>query len=38
MRSAYSRTVRDLEALGRDLKVLEIGAFTGIVSAALGDV
>lgn len=37
MRLAYSRTVRDLEALGKDLKVLEIGAFTGIVSAALAN-
>jgi|GEM_PF-5559704 2-polyprenyl-3-methyl-5-hydroxy-6-metoxy-1,4-benzoquinol methylase len=34
---AYSRTVRDLEALGRNMKVLEIGAFTGIVSAALAN-
>ena len=37
MRLAYSRTVRDLEALGRHMKVLEIGAFTGIVSAALAN-
>ena len=37
MRLAYSRTVRDLEALGKNLKVLEIGAFTGIVSAALAN-
>lgn len=35
MRFAYSRTVRDLVALGSHLKVLEVGAFTGIVSAAL---
>ena len=32
---AYSRTVRDCDALGKNLKILEIGAFTGIVSAAL---
>lgn len=37
MQLAYSRTVRDLEALGKNLKVLEIGAFTGIVSAALAN-
>jgi len=35
MQSAYSRTVQDLEVLGSNLKILEIGAFTGIVSAAL---
>jgi 2-polyprenyl-3-methyl-5-hydroxy-6-metoxy-1,4-benzoquinol methylase len=35
MQLAYSRTVGDLEALGAKLKVLEIGAFTGVVSAAL---
>jgi len=37
MRLAYSRTVRELEALGRHMRVLEIGAFTGIVSAALAN-
>lgn len=37
MHLAYSRTVRDLEVLGGKMKVLEIGAFTGIVSAALAN-
>jgi 2-polyprenyl-3-methyl-5-hydroxy-6-metoxy-1,4-benzoquinol methylase len=44
MRFAYSRTFRDLEALvygqmtlGRNLKILEVGAFTRIVSVALAN-
>lgn len=35
MRSAYSRTVSDVDRLGHGLDIVEFGCFTGIVSASL---
>lgn len=35
MAEAYSRTVRDVESLGKGLHILEFGCFTGIVSVSL---
>jgi len=35
MAQAYSRTVRDVQALGEKMRILEFGCFTGIVSASL---
>ena len=35
MADTYSRTVYDVESLGKNLRILEFGCFTGIVSASL---
>jgi 2-polyprenyl-3-methyl-5-hydroxy-6-metoxy-1,4-benzoquinol methylase len=35
MANAYSRTVADIDKLGSKMVILEVGCFTGIVSASL---
>jgi 2-polyprenyl-3-methyl-5-hydroxy-6-metoxy-1,4-benzoquinol methylase len=35
MANAYSRTVADIDKLGSKMEILEVGCFTGIVSASL---